>query len=157
MSLSTIQYHVTWSCYHLSTNRRPDTSGRHWRRLPPCPRSLPWCPWNAPAEIYKFLKGCPCPLKNEAHRPDWKAVWVFMNTTWTTVQLQILHFILQVWPSNALTYYNLLLSWFTFIPLEDKISQCSGKCQIACTKYTKSKLIRNNSNMAGIINFSQKV
>ena len=23
------------------------------------PWSLPWCPWNAPVEIYNVLKGCP--------------------------------------------------------------------------------------------------
>ena len=40
----------------------------------------PWCPWNAPVEIYNFLIGCPlpeekmpwcpCPFKNEAYSPD---------------------------------------------------------------------------------------
>ena len=26
-----------------------------------CPWPLPWCPWNAPVEIYNFLIGCPLP------------------------------------------------------------------------------------------------
>ena len=29
-----------------------------------CPLSLPWCPWNAPVEIYNFLIGCPLPKRN---------------------------------------------------------------------------------------------
>ena len=28
-----------------------------------CPMSLPWCPRNAPVEIYNFLIGCPLPKK----------------------------------------------------------------------------------------------
>ena len=44
------------------------------------PWSLPWCPWNAPLEIYNFLLGCPLPRrkclgtlalsKNKAYRPE---------------------------------------------------------------------------------------
>ena len=28
-----------------------------------CPLPLPWCPWNAPVEIYNFLIGCPLPKR----------------------------------------------------------------------------------------------
>ena len=35
---------------------RPDTSQGQWRRLP-------WCPWNAPVEIYNFIVGCPLPRR----------------------------------------------------------------------------------------------
>ena len=33
------------------------------RRLPSCPRSLPWCPWNATVESKNFLLGCPLPRR----------------------------------------------------------------------------------------------
>ena len=29
-----------------------------------CTLPLPWCPWNAPVEIYNFLIGCPCQREN---------------------------------------------------------------------------------------------
>ena len=59
-------------------HRMPDTSRRQRMRLPPCPRSLPWCPWNAPVEIYRphrvlhtkvNMTWCPCPFKNKAYLP----------------------------------------------------------------------------------------
>ena len=28
-----------------------------------CPLPLPWCPWNAPVEIYNFFIGCPFPKR----------------------------------------------------------------------------------------------
>ena len=41
-----------------------------------CPLSLPWCPWNAPGEIYNFLIGCqrenalvPLPFQKRSIQP----------------------------------------------------------------------------------------
>ena len=43
---------------------RPDTSQRQQRRLHPCPcMVLPWCPWNAPVELFNFNLWCPLPRR----------------------------------------------------------------------------------------------
>ena len=49
------------------------------------PWSLPWCPWNAPVEIYKFLIGCPLPRRKCALVPlpfQKRSIQASDNLTW---------------------------------------------------------------------------
>ena len=50
------QHSSTWITLY-----RSNTSLRQRKWLPPCPLSLPWCPWNAAVDIKNFLIGCPLP------------------------------------------------------------------------------------------------